>query len=306
MKTWAWALLLIVGLGAVVPLQRWIDARRGAATAAEEALYLQSGKALRRVSLGFDGLLADIYWLRTIQYFGQKAQQVRGTVNVGNVRDWNLTLLEPLLNITTELDPQYVAAYRFGALFLPDINPDGAVNFVRRGIRDNPGDWRLYQDLAYIYWRLGRFREASETYEEGSRVAGAPGWLKTMAAVMVVKGGERETARAMFTRLYESSDDPTVRGISLSRLQSMQAEDEVAFLNRLLDSWRERRGACPPSLAELMKSLPPASLDKFKAAGLRVSENHEPLDPHGFAYAFDAAGCAAALAAESTVVRWKN
>jgi tetratricopeptide (TPR) repeat protein len=306
MKTWAWALLLIVGFGAGVPLQRWIDARRGPVVAQEEALYLQSGKALRRVSLGFDGLLADVYWLRTVQYFGQKAQQVRGTVNVGNVRDWNLTLLEPLLNVTTELDPRYVAAYRFGALFLPDINPDGAISFVRRGIRDNPGDWRLYQDLAYIYWRLGRFREASETYDEGSRVAGAPGWLKTMAAVMVAKGGERETARAMFTRLYESSDDPAVRGISLSRLQSMQAEDEVAFLNRLAAALRSRSAACPPSLAEMMKSLPSASLDKFRAAGLNLSQGYEPLDPHGFAYVFDAASCTAALAKESTVVRWKN
>jgi tetratricopeptide (TPR) repeat protein len=302
----AWALVLIVGLGAGVPLQRWIDVRRGGGTAVEESLYITSGRTLRRASLGFNGLLADLYWLRAIQHFGERARQVEGPLNILNVKDWNLALLEPLLNITTELDPHYVAAYRFGALFLPDLNPEGAVRFVERGIRDNPGDWRLYQDLGYIFWRQGRYREASETYERGSRVAGAPGWMKPMAAVMLAQGGERETAREMFRRIYESSDDPTTKGISLARLQSMQSEDEITFLNRLAASWRERSGACPPSLAELMKSLPPPSLDKFKAAGLQLNEGYEPLDPHGFAYAFDAASCTAALAKESTVVRWKN
>jgi hypothetical protein len=280
----AWALVLIVGLGAGVPLQRWIDVRRGGGTAVEESLYITSGRTLRRASLGFNGLLADLYWLRAIQHFGERARQVEGPLNILNVKDWNLALLEPLLNITTELDPHYVAAYRFGALFLPDLNPEGAVRFVERGIRDNPGDWRLYQDLGYIFWRQGRYREASETYERG----------------------ERDTAREMFRRIYESSDDPTTKGISLARLQSMQSEDEITFLNRLAASWRERSGACPPSLAELMKSLPPPSLDKFKAAGLQLNEGYEPLDPHGFAYAFDAASCTAALAKESTVVRWKN
>ncbi|HYE73678.1 MAG TPA: tetratricopeptide repeat protein, partial [Blastocatellia bacterium] len=300
MKTSLWALLLIVGLGASVPLQRWMDARRDQIPA-EESLYFTSGETLKRASFGFEGLLADLYWLRTIQYFGDKAQQVKGTVNIGNVKDWNLVLLESLLRITTELDPHYVAAYRFGALFLPDINPEGAIKFVQNGINNNPDDWRLYQDLGYIYWKQGRYREASETYERGSRIAKAPGWMKTMAAVMLAQGGERETARTMFQRIYESSDDPNVKGISLSRLQSMQSEDEIEFLNRLVITFREKRGECPSSLAGFMKSLPQVSLEKFQAAGLRLSENYVPLDPHGFTYDYDAASCSVTLSKESTI-----
>lgn len=305
MKSSLWALLLIVGLGAAVPLQRWMDARRDQLPA-EESLYFTSGEALKRASFGFEGLLADLYWLRTVQYFGDKAQQVKGTVNIGNVKDWNLVLLESLLRITTELDPHYIAAYRFGALFLPDINPEGAIKFVQNGINNNPDDWRLYQDLGYIYWKQGSYREASETYERGSRVKDAPGWMKTMAAVMLAQGGERETARTMFQRIYESSDDPNVKGISLSRLQSMQSEDEIEFLNRLVTAFREKRGECPSSLSNLMKSLPQTSLEKFQAAGLRLSENYAPLDPHGFAYDLDAASCAVTLSKESTIVRWKR
>lgn len=304
MKTWLWSLLLIVCLGVSVPLQRWIDGQRGPVVV-EDALYVSSSQTLKRMSLGFDGLVADIYWLRTIQYFGGKLQKMRGSINISNVSDWHLDLLEPLLNITTELDPHYIAAYRFGAIFLPDIDPEGAIRFVQRAIRDNPDDWRLYQDLGYIYWKQGRFREASEMYDQGSRVPGAPAWMQTMSAVMLVKGGDRETARQVFQRIYEHSDDAYIRNLSLARLKEFAAQDQVAFLNRLVASYRERYGACPSSLAGFLKSLPAASLDQMRRAGLVFDDRGAPLDPDGFAYDYNATTCTVALAEKSTIVRWK-
>jgi tetratricopeptide (TPR) repeat protein len=230
---------------------------------------------------------------------------VKGARNIGDVSQWRLDLLEPLLNITTELDPHYIVAYRFGALFLPDINPEGAIRFVERAIRDNPNEWRLYQDLGYIYWKQGRFRQASEIYARGSRVSGAPPWMRSMSANMLVKGGDRETARAIFQQIYENSDDQYSRQLSLTRLESLRAEDEVAFLNKLVTEYRERSGSCPESLAGLIKSLSPLAFDKMTKAGLSFDEGKAPLDPDGFAYAYDAGTCTVALAEKSAIVRWK-
>jgi len=305
MKTWLWALLLVICLGLSLGLQRWIDAQRGPNAVIEDTLYVASGKTIKRLSLGFDGLVADLYWLRTIQYFGRKAQQVKGVRNINDVSDWHLDLLEPLLNITTELDPHYIAAYRFGALFLPDINPQGAIRFVERAIRENPNEWRLYQDLGYIYWKQARFREASETYERGSSVPGAPAWMKTMSANLLVKGGDRETARAMFAQIYEQSTDDYSRQMSLARLKSLRAEDEIAFLNKLVADYREKGGACPESLAGLIRSLPASKFEQLTKADLRFDERKAPLDPDGFAYHYDAATCMVALGEKSTIVRWK-
>lgn len=297
---------MFLGLGASIVLQRWIDRERGVGSAVEEALYINSGQTLKRASLGFDGLLADLYWLRTIQYFGGKSQQMTGDLNVGNVGEWKLNLLEPLINITTELDPSYVSAYRFGSLFLPDINPDGAIKLAQRAIADNPQDWRLQQDLGFIFWKLKRFPEASEAYLQGSRLPEAPRWMEQMSAIMRANGGDRATAKQMFLRIYETTDDPTVKKTSLGRLQSYQAEDEIAFLQRLLTSYREQKGSCPASLPALLKALPPPALQQIKQAGLRFDEQLAPLDPHDFAYTFEAAACTVALAAESTIVRWKR
>ncbi|HEX4946268.1 MAG TPA: hypothetical protein VFZ34_06385 [Blastocatellia bacterium] len=306
MKSRLWIAVLIVGLGASIVLQRWIDAQRGIASAVEESLYISSGQTLKRASLGFDGLLADLYWLRTIQYFGGKSQQIKGDLNIGNVGEWKLSLLEPLINITTELDPNYVSAYRFGSLFLPDINPDSAIKLAQRAIADNPNDWRLQQDLGFIFWKLKRYDEASAAYLHGARLPGAPPWMEQMAAVMRANGGDRATAKQMFLRIYETTDDPTVKKTSLGRLQSYQAEDEVAFLNRLLTSYREQKGNCPPSLPHLIRALPAQASQQIKQAGMQIDETAAPLDPHGFAYAFDLANCSVALATDSTIVRWRR
>ncbi len=306
MKSYLCITFLLVGLGASVALQGWIDGQRGVGSAAEDALYISSGKALKRAALGFDGLLADLYWLRTIQYFGGKSQELKGDLNIGNVQEWKLSLLEPLINITTELDPNYVSAYRFGALFLPDINPDSAVKLAQRAIVDNPADWRLQQDLGFIFWKLARYNEASAAYFQGSRLPDAPQWMEQMAAIMRANGGDRETAKQMFFRIYETTDDPTVKKTSLGRLQSYQAEDEITFLNRLLSSYREQKNNCPTSISTLMRSLQPNVLQQLKQARMNFDENLMPLDPHGFAYTFDTTACAVALAQDSTIVRWRR
>ena len=67
-------------------------------------------------------------------------------------------MLWPLLDITTTLDPNLLVAYRFGSTFLSDSPPRGegrpdlAVKLLERGIRANPDQWRLYQDLGNVYY----------------------------------------------------------------------------------------------------------------------------------------------------------
>src|SRR5262245_49841479 len=110
----------------------------------EETLYITSPAALRRFSLGYTGLMADIYWTRVVQYYGNKSIH----------HSQRFDLLKPLLDMTTALDPHLIVAYDFGSTFLAQQppygagRPDDAIEFVKRGIRDNPDEWGLYRDLA--------------------------------------------------------------------------------------------------------------------------------------------------------------
>ncbi len=209
-------ILVVVFLALSAVAQNWMDSRRGATQSIDDTLYFSSSDALKRASIGFDGLMADIYWIRTLLYFGEKFEQQRETNQFFDVS--KLGLLEPMLNITVELDPKYIAAYRFGSVFLPEIKPDAATRFIEKGIRNNPDEWRLYQDLGFVQWRRNHFREAAEAYSRGSRLPGAPAWMRSMPALMLAKGGDPDTAREMFLRLYEESDDPFIRKVSEEQL----------------------------------------------------------------------------------------
>jgi len=114
----AWLLLLVLPLGfaGVWRLQHDIDAQRTSLSEERDPVLLQSGKLVKAMSLEYAPLLADIYWTRVVQFYGNK--RMRGQAN--------LELLWPLLDITTTLDPNLVVAYRFGAIFLSQSAPSGA------------------------------------------------------------------------------------------------------------------------------------------------------------------------------------
>ena len=68
---------------------------------AEEPLYVSAPTA-RRLSLAFNGLAADWYWMRSLQYVGGKIVAYQdshdGRVDFGNLGSLNLGLLTQLLH----------------------------------------------------------------------------------------------------------------------------------------------------------------------------------------------------------------
>ena len=103
--------------------QARIDRLAGAFRAQDEVLYLWSGEHVKRLVPGFESLAADVYWLRTVQYYGGQRRFAT---------DKPFDLLRPLIDITTTLDPRLEIAYRYGAIFLSEPPPTGAGRPRRR------------------------------------------------------------------------------------------------------------------------------------------------------------------------------
>ena len=298
------ASLLIVGMGLLYPMQRWIDRTSPRPTLSEEALYLSSGKTIKRMSLGLDALAADLYWIRTVQYFGGKLIDSGKPLSAAATKDIRMDLLAPLLNIVVTLDPQHVPAYRFGAIFLPERDMPAAVALVEKGISENPNEWRLYQDLGYIYWQAGNasagdeqavnYAKSAEWYEKGGAVPGARWWMRDLAGLMKIKGGSREAARAVYST-YLTSDDQNVRAQAGERLKQIRSLDQIDAINQFLANYKQQTGACPSDLRVLASRL--------RSMNLTLNEDSMPVDPDGFAYLYNAAECRAELAFESSVPR---
>ena len=297
-------LILVLGLGLLYPMQRSIDETSPRPTISDEALFFSSGKNIKKMSLGLEALAADIYWIRTVQYFGRKLIDSGKPLSSAASTDLRMDLLAPLLNIIVTLDPQHVPAYRFGAMFLPERDLPAAIDLAERGIRENQNEWRLYQDLAYIYWQAGKasppgaeadnYEKSAYWFEKGGDIPDSPWWMHDLAGLMKIKGGSREAARAVYST-YLSSDDQNVRNQAIDRLKQLRSLDELDAINGLLARYKEQTGGCPSDLRMLAS--------KFRAMNLTIDSDLMPVDPNGFAYAYDSGKCKAELAFESTIPR---
>jgi tetratricopeptide (TPR) repeat protein len=295
--------IMLVGLGALYPLQRSID-RSTPAEVGDETLFITSGKTIKRMSAGLEALAADLYWIRTIQYFGKKLIDSGKPLSSAATKDIQMDLLAPFLNIVVTLDPQHLPAYRFGAMFLPERDMPAAISLVEKGIRENPNAWRLYQDLGYIYWQAGNtstgqqqvdnYAKSAEWYEKGGNAEGAPFWMHDLAGLMQIKGGSREAARAVYSA-YLSSDDQNVRAQAIDRLKQLQSLDELDAINALIASYKQHTGACPTDLRQFAS--------RFRAMNFALNEDSVPIDPDGFPYSYDPAKCKAELDFMSSVSR---
>ncbi|HEV2859849.1 MAG TPA: hypothetical protein VGX48_02460 [Pyrinomonadaceae bacterium] len=288
------AAVVIAGLGLVSLLSQWLDARRPAEDPflSYEENYVRP-EAARRMSLGFNGLVADWYWLRSLQYVGRKVDAYKEDFTLDDMSALNMKNLGALLDHATTLDPQFFAAYDFGAVVLPAVDRDAAVRLVEKGIRENPDEWRLYHHLGYINWRAGRYAEAAEAYRAGSRVAGAPPWLEAMAAQIELDGGGRAVAREVYKRMYDDAADEQVKLLAVRRLAQITSLDERDAIRRALSDFRARAGRCPSTWRELAAHL--------RAAGLKTDASGSPLDPAGFAYVLDSSDCDVQLDQRSEV-----
>jgi tetratricopeptide (TPR) repeat protein len=235
------------------------------------------------MSLGFNGLAADWYWLRSLQYVGRKALAHKGEFQLDDMSSLGIRNLAPMLEHATTLDPQFLAAYEFGAVILPSVDRDAAVRLLEKGIRENPEEWRLYHQLGYIHWQSGRYREASEVYAAGARVAGAPTWMRVLAARMEAEGGSRQVAREVYLRLYEEASDAQVKKFAAMRVAQLDSLEERDSIRRALADFRSRNSRCPA----FWRAVAPL----LRAARLRLDASGAPLDPTDVPYALDPEAC---------------
>jgi hypothetical protein len=271
---WLLAPALALAFAGVWQIQRGIDAQRAAIYVERDELMLRSGKLVTAMSLEYAPLMADIYWTRVVQYYGDKQR----------LRDRNLELLWPLLDVTTTLDPELLVAYRFGSTFLSEAvprgpgRPDLAVQLLERGIQANPSSWRLLQDLANVYYfNLRDYNKASQAFLAGSKLPGARPFMKIMAAKIAAEGESFETSAFLWREIYDSATDKDIKRNAALHLKMMKGRLDCKHIDELSVQFAKRLNRRPANMAELVH------------AGFLADI---PTDPMGYPYLMDATGSA--------------
>ncbi len=234
-------------------------------------LYIQSPAVLSRAALSYDALVADVYWIRTVQHYG--GTKLAGDPNRG------YDILYPLLDLTTSLDPYFDIAYRFGSVFLAAPfpsgagRPDQAVALLQKALRLQPGKWEFAQELGFVYYFWYQDYDMAATwFNRAADTPEAPNWLRPLAAVTLAEGGKRSTSRALWDRIAHDADSEWLRAQARFRLQQLDAMDAIDAIQKLVQQFHAAAGRYPASWAELVRA--------------RVVRG-VPVDPTGTPFALD-------------------
>ncbi len=262
--------VLLVAIAALVIVAGALQTRLEAArpmTAIETAmLWVRSPAVVDRAVLSYDGLVADIYWMRAIQHFGG--------VRRSNASVKRYELLYPLLDLTTSLDPYFNAAYLFGAVFLAEPQPGGAgrpdlaVALLKKGLEGQPDAWRFAEQIAFVhFWYLRDYEGAADWFRRAAGLPGAPEWLMTLEATARADAGDLSTSLDMWRRIAESAESEWMRETALFRMAQVQTYAAIDTLERIVADFAAAEGYWPAGWDPLVRAgrLPAVPMDAFGA-----------------------------------------
>lgn len=236
-----------------------------------EKEVLPSNDAARLISLGYDNVVADYYWLRTISHFGDRRMHAYEYPNL-------LGLLELVLS----LDPKFGTAYFFAGsvLTLSDTNLEHAMRILNKGHEELPNNWRIPYMLGFNYYMYYQdFERAAKLYATAAAHPDAPSILGKLATKLAAEAHKPEIAIVMINNMLANIQDETLRELYLERRDQLMLEQELIAFQKLIHAYRQQTGHSPQMLSDLV------------SAGIIRQLPRE--DPLGGQYFLDANGNAA-------------
>lgn len=235
-----------------VPLQQNIEAIKGKFDIIRKSLYLSSS-TLNKISLGYNLLVADIYWIRALQYFSATDYYDEKPMETYRYFD-----------IITDLDPQFVNAYRYGGTFLAEPPEMGlgeielGVKLLEKGRINNPENFRIALDEAFIYYiYTDNYIKASELFEIASEVdtlsEKRSASIKGMAALALTKSGNLELSKKIWTYIYKTSTLEDRKQYALTNLNEVKTMEHQELLTQSLQDYKSRYNEIPEDLTVLVE-----------------------------------------------------
>jgi hypothetical protein len=245
--------LIVLLMASAIGLQALRERGGELPVKADSVLYVRSAAALQRLALSYDAILADVYWIRAVQLYGD--------TRLGRTVDQDFTLLYPLLELTTTLDPYFDVAYNFGALFLAEKPPGGpgrpdlALKLLERGVAAQPDDWRLYQATGFVhYWSHRDYVKAADWFGRAAKLPGAPVWMEPLAAVTLAEGGNRKASRVLWGQILKTAADGWFKREATRRLKQLDAMDQIELLQKVVDAFVAKNGRAPADWSEMARA----------------------------------------------------
>ncbi len=176
--------------------------------------FIPAASVLKPISLGYDQLLADLWWLSFIQYYGDSRARALD----------HYALAYKYLDLVTQLDPKFVQLYWFSAFAIGCDNkrPQLAAALIERGIESNQDNWYL-PFIAGINQYLFAQNEtaAAKYYRIAAKFPDAPSWLERQAAIIEAHMPSLLKEINTWANIYNSSQEALVKRKAALQLRSL-------------------------------------------------------------------------------------
>jgi hypothetical protein len=245
-----------LGLLAALAGTAGVQLERAPATGEPAAalVYLPDARLLRPLVLGYDNVLANVVWFRTISYFGEH-------YTGDHLYPW----LARMCDLVTDLDPRAEHVYRFAGLVLPwEAGEVGeGIRLLQKGLRVFPRSWTLRYYLGIVRYVFQQdVAGAADDIRQAAELPDAPPIVARFAALLEARRSGPETTIAILEQMREHVTSPEARAVIDRSILDARVAWDVERLNGLVATYRERTGAFPADLgalvdAGLLRGVPP-------------------------------------------------
>lgn len=145
-------------------------------------------------SFGFNTLLADILWIRAIQYLG----------GIPKIEEAEAATIYQMFDRITDLDPQFLEAYKLGGLTLGVEESEKAINLLEKGIVNNKDvPWTIpYYASISAFFHLKNYPEAIRFLEIAVKSPDHPPHIDRLLAMANNLAGYKETSLNLWQEIY--------------------------------------------------------------------------------------------------------
>lgn len=222
---------VIISAGKLDNLQRSYHTRK-------DPLYLPNGKYLKLICLDYDGLIADLFWIKGAIYFGSNYRR----------KGFEFPWLYHVLDLVTTLDPYYYDVYWYGSSILPSVKESNKI--LEKGRRNFPTDWKIPEMIGFNYhFYLKDYLKAARYYEIASSLPGHPPYVPSLAGRFYEKAGEIDSAIKVLKNFYVSTDKKDLQEDFARRIKQLL---DIKLLTKKVEEFKEKWRRLPENLQELL------------------------------------------------------
>jgi hypothetical protein len=212
---------------------------------------LPDGKTLRVASLGFERLVADLFWIRTVSYVGDE---------VASDHLWPGA--ERLAMLVTDIDPHFDSAYVVMASVLNGLrkDPDAALRLLEKGAAVS-SYWRIHFLLGFQYFMEKQDYVRGAQSLQRALDLGGPVYLQFLISRLYSSAGDPTTAMHFIELRLQNEENDQVREQLVTRYSDLWITRDLDAINAAIEKYRAANHGDPKNVralldAKLLAELP--------------------------------------------------